>query len=902
MTESCNRPNSDAPSLCLGGISVSATTALKLFDSCLIALLLVSPLFLGGRHPIGELVLVSFIGLASMLWVVRQCFSQSNFWRRTKAEWLLLAAGAVVVLQLLPLPRELLTRLSPRLSETLPLWFGSPGATFNLGTWTQLSLTPGATRTGLVLFAAYAMLFALLIQRLDSLEEIQRLLRWMAIAAMCMAALGLVQYFAGNGKFLWVYEHPSRVTSDAVKGPFVNENHFAHFLALGVGPLIWWIQQLASLRPTSSFSWSGGNRLGRYDEAGRLALGVGAAAVLLAGLLTFSRGGVLILALAIALCVGLLARRSLLSAKTWLALIAVVCVAGLALLIHGHQSLAGQLATIQDLPKAFGRSQIWAADIKAILDFPLLGTGVGSHCEVYPLYFDGSAAVEYTHAESGYLQIFLETGSTGGVLLLVALGWCGYWCVQSLRRARSSQHVACAAAVTSGLAISAIHSIWDFVWYIPACMTFTVFLAACACRLHQLAPVLSAQPQADLRLSWIARATVCIGVACVVGVMTVSQLFSAIAAVHWDRYLIASAKFSGSDSVTGLAVPTSHSGQTPDELAVLDQLAHDLSQTVRWRPAHARAHLRLASVLLRQFEAKQRSAANAMPLTAIRDAAHAASFQSREELDAWLAVAIGENRLLLDEALHHIDEALRLCPLQGEGYVYRAELGFLKGQSQVNQAELLQQALLVRPQSGIVLLAAGREEILSGNPAQGLAYWKRAFAQGPDVQVILIDALSPQVPAETLLTQFQPDLAATRLLFAHYSRTRPQAEGQEIGKYYSRRLEQYARSEPASSAVNLWHDAQGVYHFLGNRRRAADCAQEAVTLVPGDLQLRQACAARMIEDERFDCALEHLAFCQKRQPLDRRLAELIVDVKRRSLAAAANHAARDSTIHSANSK
>ena len=65
-----------------------------------------------------------------------------------------------------------------------------------------------------------------------------------------MASFALVQHFVSNGKFLWVYEHPFRNSYDPVKGSFINRNHFTHMLALGIGPLIFWIVSVR--RPASN--------------------------------------------------------------------------------------------------------------------------------------------------------------------------------------------------------------------------------------------------------------------------------------------------------------------------------------------------------------------------------------------------------------------------------------------------------------------------------------------------------------------------------------------------------------------------------------------------------------------------------------------------------------------------
>ena len=92
-----------------------------------------------------------------------------------------------------------------------------------------------------MLLISYGLLFFVTVQRIKTIEDVERLLRWCAISAMCMAVFGLVQYLGGNGKFFWFYSPPFANTLEGAKGSFTNRNHFAHFLALGVGPLIWWL-------------------------------------------------------------------------------------------------------------------------------------------------------------------------------------------------------------------------------------------------------------------------------------------------------------------------------------------------------------------------------------------------------------------------------------------------------------------------------------------------------------------------------------------------------------------------------------------------------------------------------------------------------------------------------------
>src|SRR5205085_1662887 len=146
--------------------------------------------------------------------------------------------------------------------------------------------------------------------------DIERLLSAIAVATVLMATLGLLQYLTSNGKFLWIYEHPHRHTMDAVKGPFINKNHFAHMLALGVGALLWSLQRVMR-REQRSKKHSGFHS---HSQAARPQLLVnlhflGLALVMFAGLMTLSRGGIAVLGLATTICFAVYGKAGLLNAK-----------------------------------------------------------------------------------------------------------------------------------------------------------------------------------------------------------------------------------------------------------------------------------------------------------------------------------------------------------------------------------------------------------------------------------------------------------------------------------------------------------------------------------------------------------------------------------------------------------
>ena len=205
-------------------------------DCVTFGLLVFAPLLMGGRHPVGRFVFVSLICLIALCWLWQRVLSRDRTWHVTGVEWLVLATIAVITFQLVPLPGAWLATISPAIAERLPLWTSAGSGNLSLGQWSCISLHPDATRRGLAMFTAYALLFLVTAQRVRTEHDIRRVLRWVAGAAILMSVVGLAQLVLGNGKFLWLYAHPTRDTLGVVRGAFANQNHMAHLLALGDRP------------------------------------------------------------------------------------------------------------------------------------------------------------------------------------------------------------------------------------------------------------------------------------------------------------------------------------------------------------------------------------------------------------------------------------------------------------------------------------------------------------------------------------------------------------------------------------------------------------------------------------------------------------------------------------------
>jgi tetratricopeptide (TPR) repeat protein len=274
----------------------------------------------------------------------------------------------------------------------------------------------------------------------------------------------------------------------------------------------------------------------------------------------------------------------------------------------------------------------------------------------------------------------------------------------------------------------------------------------------------------------------------------------------------------------------------------------------------------------------QVDAANAMPLAQIRDAALASRFESRQALDAWLARAVGENRQFLDLALWHTQHALASCPLQGQAYIYLAELCFLNGSNDLQKPALIDQALRVRPYSGSVLMSAGSEAALAEDLPRALEYWRRAFRSGPIAQRQFIEMWARiQLPVEIVLNQFDPDLPAVRLMQSCYAQRAQDEQVLTLLAFRAQKCEQAAQAMTGEQAAPLWLELYNVYRELKRPRQAIEALRRAATVTPNDFATRHLLAVSLFEQRQFAESEQHLRWCLERRAEDRQLRELLAN-------------------------
>lgn len=368
--------------------------------------LLVASLLFGGLGPhepllTGALEALAFVVLAYQ--PIRYASAGPASAGALTAALLVLATLVAGVGQLIPLAPQVWRALPGRtlLAEIMDAlgrgWVNWP-----------ISLSPSDTRDALLfLLPPVALFFAVLLAP----EDDRRRLAWLVPAVAVLGAItGLLQFAGGDGFLIF----SPVVTAKRYPGLFANINHQAAMLACGAAIL------LGLLR--------GPARSGAFAIVGWGALGVLAGGIVI----TSSRAG-LLLALIVA-SVGLawhwkihpqragstfgIGKRLLVALATAVALIAAGTAFG--------QTYWGRLMLARlGTATGDGRFEYWDQTVAAFGAYSPIGSGLGTFQIVYQARetLERTTPTYVNHAHNDYLEIALEMGVAGCILLAAALAW-----------------------------------------------------------------------------------------------------------------------------------------------------------------------------------------------------------------------------------------------------------------------------------------------------------------------------------------------------------------------------------------------------------------------------------------------------------------------------------------------
>lgn len=414
----------------------------------LAAILATLPLPFGGVLVWCHLVLQVAAFLCLVLVAIRR--APLRGWRRVR--W---PAGALAVLAGLGLlqsvrwPAWLVEGLSPSHAE---MWrLAHPEAAS-----IPLSLAPATTGFYSLTWLAVAVLMvcaAALARRSAG----ARLLLWAALASLAVQVLyGARLWLEGTGT-IWGLQIGGGAR---FRGTFINPDHFALYLEILLAVLLAW-------------GWWAVRRTRRFVDLDRRVLYIAPAVIL--WLMTFavlafsgSRAGILAAVVATAAQGLVLMARQ----RHWLGGAAGVLapVVGLAVVASiGLQAGLGRWLGTSTADLTWNaRFVAWDAALDLWRSFPVLGTGLASFREAFPLVQPADLPGRWLHAHNDWLELGVVLGAVGWLVLALGVGALLVGLAGALQQAERSEDRAMVLAAMGACVAVMVHSCVDFGLTMPA--------------------------------------------------------------------------------------------------------------------------------------------------------------------------------------------------------------------------------------------------------------------------------------------------------------------------------------------------------------------------------------------------------------------------------------------------
>jgi O-antigen ligase len=268
----------------------------------------------------------------------------------------------------------------------------------------------------------------------------------LAVATFAAVLVGTLQVASGDPAASPWYFY--RVTNFGLApGFFANSNHMATLLVIAIPFLVALFGSWARARSAQA-------------SASKTAILAGGLLVILLGLVlngSLAGWGLGVPVVAASALMRVPVKRS--GARLAIFGVAVLGAAAVGLIFasptQGGPSSAGAGVSLET------RSTIFTTSLAAAADFAPLGSGVGTFADVYPRYEDPTSiwATYVNHAHSDFIEILLETGLAGLVLVALFLFWWGSRLVAIWRSPHVDQF---ARAATIASAAILAHSLVDY--------------------------------------------------------------------------------------------------------------------------------------------------------------------------------------------------------------------------------------------------------------------------------------------------------------------------------------------------------------------------------------------------------------------------------------------------------
>jgi O-antigen ligase len=421
--------------------------------------LVLAPLYKAGNRPL-PLLLLELAAIGFMVTLAVRGALGMTWCGLPRA--LLAALGVLLaypLLQLVPLPDSVWRALPGHAPYAAVLeQFAGTGAT---GVHRAISVIPEATEYGwLALLPPLACLLAV---RWLAPARVVRLLLLLAIFTGAEGLLGLMQVGAGGDSIFYLRNDQAYGTAT---GTFVNRNHLAAMLAMML-PVIVGLLIYSILRGRHRHR----RRALAFDAEAmsqRVLVFASAVLVLLCLVFTKSRAGIATALLGLAFSSILLVRARA-GWKHANSIVAALVITGVMLAaLIGLAPVLEKWEPDQLRLSGEGRLALYAATLRAAIEFLPFGSGLSTFASVFPRFQVEAFGGYIDYAHNDYMQSFMELGLAAPVIVGLLLVVYVTRMTDLLRRERDRSFTVLQIAAGVGLLPMILHSVFDFSLHMPA--------------------------------------------------------------------------------------------------------------------------------------------------------------------------------------------------------------------------------------------------------------------------------------------------------------------------------------------------------------------------------------------------------------------------------------------------
>ncbi|MBU2622300.1 MAG: O-antigen ligase family protein [Proteobacteria bacterium] len=392
-----------------------------------------------------------------------------------------------LVFQMFPLPESMVRTISPGALAVGKI-ARSPLFEFEQArsAWFALSPYEYPVRQSFIRIVAYWLLFRCLVETLNSRARINTAVAVILMLGSFEALYGLIETYSGHGYILWFRKI---VYKDDVTGTYINRNHFAGLMGMGVllaAAFSAAYSKQKKRRGEIKTDWkkSFRTRLSELFSKDRIyakkILVITSGIVMGLGLiLSASRGGIISASIAM-FFMGLMFLFKKEHRRKGFLLLAMFIVT----FIYAYNiGIDYSLKRFEHISGDYETRERYALKTSEIFDdYKITGAGIGNFQYLYPRYQSSEDKKQYfLFAHNDWLQFAAEAGIAGFVLLIAGISFYIYYAAR-LWKARNNSYSICLGAVPFAvLAAMGIHSYSDFNLHIPANFMMMVAIAAIGC-------------------------------------------------------------------------------------------------------------------------------------------------------------------------------------------------------------------------------------------------------------------------------------------------------------------------------------------------------------------------------------------------------------------------------------